>query len=218
MTPPAERSLHCTAPVPRQALRHYADLAGRAVNFDADRLDELVAQGGWHVDRLHTTLPDEPPGPPVEQASFFHARRVLERYEFADQRLIRAVFAVDEPLDGRDMLLVGRFYGLRFYMGVRVGGVVDGEATVDDRPAHRFAWHYRTLEQHLERGQMDYELLKWQDTGGVELRITAASQRAEIRNPIVRLGFGLFGRRTQLTFYERALQRTYDLVERRQRI
>jgi hypothetical protein len=51
---------------------------------------------------------------------------------------------------------------------------------------------------------MDYEVWKWLDTGEVEFRITAVSRRAHIRNPLVRLGFRLFGRREQLRFYRHA--------------
>jgi uncharacterized protein (UPF0548 family) len=120
---------------------------------------------------------------------------------------VRAVYDAAAPLEGRDMLLVGRFYGLRFPMGVRIGGVVDGSDELDGAPVHRFAWHYRTLDGHLERGQMDYEVVKYLEDGRVEFRMAAYSQRGPIRNPIVRAGFALFGRRTQLRFYARASQR-----------
>lgn len=212
-TPP----LYCTAPVGEEAIRQLALLPDRQINFPLRPDDRYTEADGWHVDDVACELPPEPPGEPLEHGSFSVARRVLERYEFADQRLVRAVFVDDQPLDGRDMLLVGRFFGLRFRMGVRVGGVTDDETVLEGRRVRRFGWHYRTLEGHLERGQMDYELLKWLDTGSVELRIHAVSQRAHIDNPIVRLGFALFGRRTQLRFYDRALRRTFELVAARYR-
>jgi uncharacterized protein (UPF0548 family) len=64
-----------------------------------------------------------------------------------------------------------------------------------------WGWYYRTLRGHLERGQMSYEVWKWLDTGAVEFRIAAVSQRAPVRNPLVRVGFALLGRREQLKFY-----------------
>ena len=133
----------------------------------------------------------------------------------ADPALVRAVYDAAAPLDGRDMLLVGRFLGLRFPMGVRVGGVVEGPDAVEGAPVHRFAWHYRTLEGHLERGQMDYEVVKELDSGRVRFRILAYSQRGPIGNPVVRAGFALFGRPTQTRFYARALQRMRALTAER---
>ena len=204
--------IYCTAPVSSRAIRELATLPGRGYNFDPAVLDHLDGLPGWHIDHDGRVLPSERPGDPVDGGSFLSAKSVLKRYEFADQKLIRAAFRTDQGFDGRNMLLEGRFFGLRFPMGVRIGGVVDEDTEMDFRPVRRFAWRYRTLEGHLERGQMDYELLKWRDTGAVELRIRACSARAPIRNPVVRLGFRLFARRRQLRFYERALERTYQQV------
>src|SRR5207248_1742470 len=66
---------------------------------------------------------------------------------------------------------------------------------------------YRTLQGHLEMGQMDYEVWKWLDTGRVEFRIHAYSRRARIRNPALRLGFRLIGRREQVRFARHACAR-----------
>ena len=59
---------------------------------------------------------------------------------------------------------------------------------------------------------MDYELIKWRDSGEVALRILARPRRAPLGNPIVALGFTVFARRQQLRFYDRALERTRRLV------
>jgi uncharacterized protein (UPF0548 family) len=206
------RPVHITAPVPASAIRGLADLERRTVNFDPGELEATTEPADWHVDRLRQPLPSEVPGRPEPGGAFETAREVLELYEFADQGLVRAAFHTDVPLEGRDMMLVGRFSFLRFLMGVRIGGVVDEETEREGRAVHRYAWHYRTLEGHLEEGQMDYELLKWHDTGEVELRILARSRRARRLNPVVRLGFEVFGRRQQLRFYDAALSRTLDLV------
>jgi hypothetical protein len=59
---------------------------------------------------------------------------------------------------------------------------------------------------------MDYELWKWLDDGAVEFRIHVVSRAARIPNPIVRLGFRLFGRREQVRFARRALARMVERV------
>ncbi len=201
-----------TAPVPAWARRAFDDLHSRDINFAPVNWEDAVADPAWQVDRHHTVLPSEAPGPPRPDGPFEVARGLLQRYEVADPAVVRAVYDAAAPFDGRDMLLVGRFYGLRFPMGVRVGGVVDGPDGRDSAPVHRFAWHYRTLEGHLERGQMDYEVVKFLEDGRIEFRIAAYSQRAQIGNPIVRTGFALFGRATQARFYTRALQRMRTLT------
>jgi uncharacterized protein (UPF0548 family) len=201
-----------TAPVPGWAVRRFDDLGGREVNFDPVGWERAVVDPCWRVDRRHAELPAEVPGPPQLGGPFELARELLQRYEVADPALVRAVYDAAAPLEGRDMLLVGRFLGLRFPMGVRIGGVIDGPDEVDGAPVHRFAWYYRTLDGHLERGQMDYEVVKYLEDGRVAFRIGAYSQRGPIGNPFVRAGFALFGRRTQLRFYARAVRRMQHLT------
>ncbi|TVR32145.1 MAG: DUF1990 family protein [Nitriliruptor sp.] len=204
-----------TAPLPEWAVRAYDDLHGRDVNFSPIAWEDAAADPRWQVDRERTDLPAEAPGPPRPGGPFETACDLLRRYEVADPALVRAVYDAAAPFDGRDMLLVGRFLGLRFPMGVRVGGVFDGRDEVDQVPVHRFAWHYRTLEGHLERGQMDYEVVKYLEDGRVEFRIAAYSQRGPIQNPIVRAGFALFGRPTQKRFYARAMRRMRTMTAER---
>ena len=140
------------------------------------------------------------------------ARRLMAAYEFADPKIIRAFYVPGMPLSRRDMILVARFYGLRFYLGVRVGGVIDGTRIVDGRRIRVWGWNYRTLQGHLEMGQMDYEVWKWLDSGQVEFRIHAFSKPALIPNPLVRLGFRLFGRWMQRRFATNACKRMRRLV------
>ena len=182
--------------------RTVADLRGRGYNFDPRRLRELIAEEGWHHDDRRQALPPEPPGDPIPGGSFERARALMCDYRFADGSAVRAIYEQDAPLEGRDMLLVGRFLGLDFRLGVRVFEVVDERRTEEDRPVRVWGWAYRTLRGHLERGQMSYEVRKWRDSGAVEFRIAAVSHRARVRNPLVRLGFGLLGRREQLKFYD----------------
>jgi uncharacterized protein (UPF0548 family) len=186
--------------------RTVEDLRGRGYNFDPARLRELVVEQGWHHDDRRQPLPPEPPGAPVPGGTFEHAQALMRDYAFADGSAVHAIFQQDAPLEGRDMLLVGRFLGLDFRLGVRVGGVVDEERVEDGRPVRVWGWFYRTLRGHLERGQMTYEVWKWLDTGEVEFRIAAVSHRAKIGNPLVRAGFALLGRREQLKFYRHTCQ------------
>jgi uncharacterized protein (UPF0548 family) len=181
--------------------RTVADLRGRGYNFDPRRLRELVEEERWHHDDYRQPLPPEPPGEPVPGGTFELAQALMRDYRFADGSAVHAIFEQDAPLEGRDMLLVARFLGLDFHLGVRVGEVTDEVREEGGRPVRVWGWNYRTLRGHLERGQMSYEVWKWLDTGEVEFRIAAVSRRARAGNPLVRVGFGLLGRREQLKFY-----------------
>jgi uncharacterized protein (UPF0548 family) len=186
----------------RVAEESFAALRDLPVNFD------VLGEGeGWKIDDYRQPLPAERPGPPEPGGTWERAKGLMERYEFADPAIVRATYAPDSPLAGRDMLLQARFLGLRFKFGVRVGDVTDEERDVGGRPVRIWGWSYRTLKGHLETGEMAYEVWKWMDDGAVEFRIHVVSRAAQIRNPIVRLGFRLFGRREQVRFARHALAR-----------
>jgi uncharacterized protein (UPF0548 family) len=195
-----------------RALAALHALHDRPVNFDLEQRASFGREGGWNVDDYRQRLPPEPPGPPVPGGTWERAREHMLRYEFADPGIVRGIYAPDSPLAGRDMLLEARFYGLRFRFGVRVGGVVDDTCDRDGRKVRVWGWNYRTLQGHLEMGQMDYEVWKWLDNGDVEFRIHVVSRAARIPNPILRLGFRLFGRREQVRFAKRACQRMRSLL------
>jgi uncharacterized protein (UPF0548 family) len=196
----------------RRARRALEALAGKGYNFDPGQAEHLTTENGWKVDDYAQRLHPEPPGPPVPGGSFAVAQRLMRDYAFADPAIVRALYDEDSPFERRDMLLEGRFYGLRFHLGVRVGGLVDEELAAEGRPLRRWGWSYRTLQGHLEMGQMDYEVRKWLDSGEVEFRIHAVSRPAHIPNPVVRLGFRAFGRWVQRRFARRACQRMARLV------
>lgn len=189
------------------------DLRNREPNFDLGDRSEFTAENGWQIDDYVQQLPPEPPGDPLPDGSWEIGRRLMRHYEFADPDIVRIVYHADEPLEGRDILLIGRFDGLRFYLGCRVGAVIDETRTVLGRPVRAWGWNYHTLTGHLEMGEMTYEIWKRLDTGAVEFRIHAFSRAAEIKNPIVRLGFWLFGRRTQVKFARNACRRMYELTK-----
>lgn len=136
-------------------------------------------------------------------------------YEFADPSMVRAVYYPNQPLEGRDMLLVVRFRFLRFHVGVRVGGVVDETRQVGGRDVRLWGWNYRTLRGHFEMGQIDYEVWKWQDNGDVEFRVRGYWRPDGTRNPFIALGFRLFGPRERERYYESASQRMLELTAAR---
>jgi uncharacterized protein (UPF0548 family) len=183
-------------------------LRGARLNFDPDEPD-----ASWHHDDQREALPYEEPGAPVAEGGWEIARRLMRGYEFADPSIVRAYYDPDAPLEGRDMLLELRFLGLRFLAGVRINEVYDRTSEVSGRPVRVWGWSYQTLEGHLEKGQMHWEVWKWLDTGEVEFRVHSVSKRAEIRNPVVRIGFRLFGRREQLRFLRSTRRRMRRLTE-----
>lgn len=191
-----------------------AEQRHRKVNFDPREVDD-----SWHHDTARTALGTEAPGPPEPDGVWQTACRLVEAYEFADPRIIRAVFGAEAALQGRDMVLEGRFAVLRFYFGVRVTDVIDEERPRDgDGSAAKdrvWGWAYETLEGHLERGRMSYEVVKHQDSGAVELVIKAYSEGAPTLGVVTALGWRLFGRRTQLRFYRLCGRRLASLVRTR---
>jgi uncharacterized protein (UPF0548 family) len=190
-----------------EARRALDDLHNKKPNFDLGQRAQFTAEKGWRIDHYRQSLPSEQPGPPLPGGSWEIAQRLMRDYEFADPRIIRAVYYPDRPLEQRNMLLEGRFLGLRFHFGVRVGGVLDETRRINDHDVRVWGWNYRTLQGHLEMGQMDFEVLKWLDSGEVEFRIHAFSRPAQIHNPLIRLGFFLFGRHMQVKFARRACMR-----------
>jgi uncharacterized protein (UPF0548 family) len=191
-------------------LRALRDLAPNFESFELPR----VKRDPWHMDDYRRDLPSEAPGEPTANGSFESARRLLNDYEFADAKRVRASYDEEAPLLDRDMLLEIRYLLLRVRVGVRVTQIFDELRDVDGHPVRIWGWAYQTLEGHLERGQMDYQLWKWLETGAVEFRIHAVSEMAEVRNPLLYLGFRLVGRREQIRFARRCGERMEELVRR----
>jgi hypothetical protein len=111
------------------------DLRHRSLNFDPRQSAVRTRESGWYVDDFRQALPPEPPGLPSAGGSWEIARRLVRDYAFADPAIIRHAYRSGEPAVGRDMLLESHFCGLRFYLGVRVGGVIDDVLDDDRRPA-----------------------------------------------------------------------------------
>ena len=187
------------------------ELRHRPVNYDETQAPPFVVEG-WHRDRRIVELGHEPPGEPVPGGLVETAGALVNSYEFSDPRILRAAFRHPGDLIGRDMLLEGRFAVLRFLLGVRITAEIDEVRDGPNGPERVVGWSYQTLRGHLEQGRLAYEVAKELETGRVEFRIVAHSRQAPIANPVLRLGFRLFGRRTQLRFYRHALARLQRLM------
>jgi uncharacterized protein (UPF0548 family) len=184
-----------------------SSLRDRTINYDPARApQDGRPDGHWHVDSADTVIGREPPGAPLPGGAWATACLLVKQYEFAEPRILRAVYRAGDDLLGRDMLLEGRFFGLRFYLGVRVTGVTDQARDGDAGREQVWGWSYQTLQGHLEQGRLSYEVIKNLATGQVVFRVTGYSRRAPIPSPVVRWGFAVFGRWTQQRFY-RAIQR-----------
>jgi len=167
------------------------ELSRLRINYDLAQSPENgfeSAKGHWHVDSDTTRLGREGPGPPEHGGLWEAACHLVGEYEFADARILRGVYRRNSALLGRNMLLEGRFFGLRFYFGVRVTGVIDEERDAGDGPERVWGWCYQTLEGHLEQGRLSYEVIKHLTTGQVAFRVAGYSRPAPIGNAIVRLG------------------------------
>jgi hypothetical protein len=197
--------------IPPQMRRRLLQLSDTPTNFHIADLPQAI-HDPWHIDDYCHALPAEEPGEPIPGGSFEIAKRILANYEFADPRMVRAVCDAGAPLVGRTMLLQIRFFFIHAYVGVRISEIFDEQRDVEGRPARIWGWAYQTLEGHLERGQMDYQLWKHMDTGEVEYRIHAVSELIGNSNPIIGIGFGLVGRREQVRFARRCASRMERLV------
>jgi uncharacterized protein (UPF0548 family) len=190
------------------------ELASLPVNYDAAALDLEHPPPGWTVDDRRQPLPSEPPGSPVSGGSWEIARRLIRGYEFADPSVVRAFYEADDPYPGRDMLLELRALGVfKVRVGVRVCDVFDATRTVDGREARVAGWSYRTLEGHVERGQMNWEVWKWLETGEVEFHVHAVSRAASIRNPFIAAGFWLLKAHERGVFLDSTDRRMLSFTE-----
>jgi uncharacterized protein (UPF0548 family) len=188
-----------------------ADLASRGINFDEQDAPPHVVKG-WHRDRGVIELGREEPGEPVPGGLAETAGELVNSYEFSDPRILRAAYKHPGDLVGRNMLLEGRFLFLRFFLGVRIVAAHDELVDGPHGPERLVGWSYSTLDGHLEQGKLRYEIAKEINTGRVEFRIIAYSRWSPIGNPLVWLGFHMFGRRTQLMWYHHAMTRLHRLL------
>ena len=193
---------------PPRVRRRLAALSGKPLNFDPASLEHASPATGWTITDLCQALPSEPPGAPIEGGSWEIARLLMRGYEFADPSIVRAFYDRDAPLEGRNMLLKLKAFGIaHLYVGVRVGDVYEEVRELDGDRARVWGWNYRTLEGHVEMGQMDWEVWKWLGDGRVQFRVHAIARVARIRNPIVRLGFYVLREHERQAFLESTKRR-----------
>jgi uncharacterized protein (UPF0548 family) len=193
--------------------RRLRQLRDTPVNYDPSALNLRHPPAGWHVDDRCQPLASEPPGEPIPAGSWETARRLISGYEFADPSLVRAHYDRDAPLEGREMVLELRALSLvTVHVGVRVVNVYDELRELDGRRVRVFGWAYRTLKGHVEQGQMDWMVWKWQDTGAVEFHVYAVSRPAPIPNPVIRLGFLLLRAHERRVFLDSTDRRMRELT------
>jgi uncharacterized protein (UPF0548 family) len=186
------RTRKVAPPKPVRWERQLAKLRGKNLNFDPAGRADHTPETGWYSDDVRQPLP---------AGSFDAARRIARDYDFAEPSIVEGVFDREEPLENRTMLLILHFLFLRIPVGVRVGDVYDETRTLDGREGRVWGWNYRTLEGHVERGQMDWQV--WCFSGGdVLFRISSFAQPTGGGNIFIRLGFRLVGRREQLRFLQ----------------
>lgn len=199
---------------PPRVQRRLARLANQPLNVDLAELTSASPATGWIITDLCQALPSEPPGMPVQDGSWQIARRLMRGYEFADPSIVRAYYDPDTQLPERNMLLKLQALSLFYlFVGVRVGEVYEQTRRFGERAVFIWGWNYRTLEGHVERGQMDWEVWKWLDTGAVEFRVHAVSRPAPIANPIIRLGFRLLRGPERRAFLASTTQRMRTFTE-----
>lgn len=198
----------------RDRLTAYTDAKA---NFDRSQVEAHQEQYGWKIDHYQIALPPEDPGPPSDDGSFNLACEIVERYEFPDPGILTGIYIPDQPLENRVMLLKARFLFFTFWMGVRVGEILNETRTIDGQPVKIWGYSYYTLEGHFEMGEMTFAVWKHLDTGAVSFHIDAFSKSGRINNWFYRLGFLIFGRWLQVQFARRAIARVRQLVIARQK-
>jgi uncharacterized protein (UPF0548 family) len=199
----------------RSVAERLAALRGKALNYDPNA--PHPPEQGWRIDDYCEPLPSEAPGPPEDGGPFAIAQTLLRDYRVANPDIVRAYYDEQAPLEGRDMLLELRFLGFRTYAGCRVGELTDETRAVDGRPVRVWGWPYRTLEGHVEQGEMSWEVWKWLDTGDVEFRIHSYSRLTGAANPLTRLGMRLIGQRERRRYLSSACKRIARLTAERLR-
>jgi uncharacterized protein (UPF0548 family) len=193
---------------PPRVQRRLAALPNKPLNFDPALLEHASPATGWTITELCQPLPSEQPGPPAEHGSWQIARGLMRGYEFADPSIVRAYYDPETPLHGRNMLLKLQALGIaHLYVGVRVNEVYEQVRELDGDQVCVWGWNYRTLEGHVEMGQMDWEVWKWSSDGRVEFHVHAVARVAHIPNPIVRLGFYLLREHERHAFLESTKRR-----------
>lgn len=182
-------------------------------NYDDKIYHAEKDKRGWHIDRYHTTLAIERIGPVVSGGAYESCKQVIELYQFADPKLIKAYFDFERPLPGRNMLMLATFAGFTFTFGVRVTTVIDEvRKNAQGQSVQVWGYSYRTLQGHFEVGEIRFEIGKNFETGEITFDIDAYSKPDRIPNFFYRIGFKLFGRSLQKHFANSSIKRLQDVA------
>ncbi len=193
-------------------LTRLAEIERMQPTVDLAKRDSYVAASGWQVDAREVELPVELPGPPMSDASFATACRILAEYSFPPARLIRGRFDARAPLEGRAMLLTATYLWMRFELPVRVSRVIDELRDGAAGAEQVWGYSYQTLAGHIEQGEITFEIIKTLATGQVRFRIHSFSKTGHIPNPVHRIGFRFVGRSLQARFAVESLRNMQHLV------
>lgn len=200
------------APLDPRLLARLSEISKMQPTVDLTKRDTYIAAAGWNVDAREVPLPDEAPGEPRPDASFAVACTILRQYSFPPPRLIRGRFDPSAPLDGRAMLLTATYLWMTFELPVRVSRVIDSRRNAPGGAEQAWGYSYQTLSDHLERGEITFEIIKTLETGSVRFRIASFSQTNHIANLFYRIGFRFVGRRLQARFAVESLHNMQRLV------
>ena len=197
-----------------------ADRIARAAPLRPSAPDgELTPETGWNHVLSHGVLAQEPPGKPLANGPFQHARKLVCRFAFSDERIVVGHYRGNSHVRGRTLMLELKSMGLHFLCPARIGEV--REESDDARSCYGFRMD--TLEGHIERGREWFLLLKDHASGEVSFRIDASWLPGEFPNLWSEAGFHVLGRRYQRAWHRlahehlRAAVRTWDGDERRAR-
>jgi hypothetical protein len=181
-------------------------------NLDLAREREYIDSPDWRHDCYFVDLPKESAGVPEPNGAFALAQDVVRTYKFPPPGLIKGIYRETDPLDGRVMLLEGRFLGFTFYFGVRITGVTDEVLATEQGRSQLWGYSYATLKGHFEQGKISFHVSKNLDTGAVAFTIKSFSRTGRIDNLWYRIGFFIFGRFLQRRFATQSLKRLLALV------
>ena len=168
-----------------EELRGYLAELGQARPNFGERPERMTPEHGWTVDGDDRPIGYEPPGPPLPDGLFARAKQAIINYDFSDPRIAVGHFDPSASLDGREMLLEIKTFGLRFLGGVRVHTVRDES----DEQRTSFGFRYDTLEGHFEQGFEWFLLSKSHASGEVRFRIQAHWRMGDFPTWWSRLGF-----------------------------
>lgn len=175
-------------------------------DLDFSYLEEKRSAGGdgesWKHDYRRELLGVDLPEIDTGQNGFERVKNLLLNYKFPNPDLIEGTFEDSGPLLGRNILLVAKFMGFKFRLGVRIVEVIDQIRELEGELYRCWGYSYRTLKGHFEQGQIRFEIQKKIPANETFFVIESHSRLGEISNPFYWAGMKIFGRSLQRKFVE----------------